>query len=95
MMAEWVKILIIAGAALALSLITFSLVTNGRRGWGWVFAGVFIIVALAILNVIGSLLKLVASSSGHRARSLGHYTGDSGWNMGWRPGRGGRAIGRW
>lgn len=46
----------------SLFLITISLVRNGKRGWGWVFAGIFVIVILVVFRVVSEVLKAIFSS---------------------------------
>jgi len=94
---HWLTVLIVACAAAALALIIYSLVVSGKRGWGWICAGAFIVVILAFVSVIIGMFRLFGDTAGAR-RSAGHYTGDHSWNMGrWGPGRtgSGGSAGRW
>jgi len=73
-------------AALALVLICISLFRKGKRGWGWVVAGIVIILVVLAFKLAGRLLEALPSGSSSGGFGGGFGGGSSG---------GGGATGSW
>jgi uncharacterized protein len=68
------------GGGIALLLIIVSLFRNGKRGWGWVFAGAVIVFALAIFSTFVSIFRILGNASYRRS---GWWSGMGGsWSGG-------------
>lgn len=67
------------GGALAFGLIGVSLLMNGKRGWGWVFVGLAIVLLLAALFLLLAILRHMpkSRSSGWASGGLGGFGGGS------------------
>ena len=75
--------------ALLLGGVAYSLFKRGKRGWGWVFVGLFVVFLLFVIHIALAIVRHLPS---------GH---SSGWSSGGRGGfgggfsGGGGATGRW
>lgn len=82
---RWDLILIPAAAVAAL-LIGVSLLRSGRRGWGWVFVGLSLILFLAFIYLLKTTARASATAGGSGGVGGGFGGGSSG---------GGGATGSW
>lgn len=85
MIPGWIKWAVL-GAILFLLPVMISLFRRGKRGWGWIAAGIFIVLLLGLLV----LIRRTAESLPARSGSGGHGGGFGGGFSG-----GGGATGRW
>ena len=60
----WIPILVVVTTVTALTLTTISLFKHGKRGWGWVCVGLLIVALLALLWLLGNVLKASAAAGG-------------------------------
>ena len=60
----WILILAVIAAIVALTLIAISLFKHGKRGWGWVCVGLLIVTLLALLWLLGNVLKAYTAGRG-------------------------------
>ena len=74
----WILILVVITAIVALTLIAISLFKHGKRGWGWVCVGLLIVALLALLWLVGNLLKASAAGGGGGGGSGGGGSGGGG-----------------
>jgi uncharacterized protein len=105
----WALIVVLGIIAYALILIMISLFRNGKRGWGWICAGLLIVVFLALSWVIIGLVRSILitlrripealpESHGYGDSSGGFFGGGSGGFGGGFGGGfsgGGGATGSW
>jgi len=84
----WSIINLILGSLICLS-IAFSLFTNGKRGWGYVFIGLSIVLILVAIYIAVSILRHLPSSdsdnwsSGGMGGFGGGFSGGGGASGGW------------
>lgn len=83
------RLIILLVAIPLVGLVAFSLFKNGKRGWGWVFVGLLIILVLAAIAIIITTLKHLprSSSSSWSSGGMGGFGGGSSG--------GGGATGSW
>lgn len=81
----WIK-LVVVFAIIAMIPITISLFRNGKRGWGWVCAGLIIVLLLVLLRFAQNTLESLPKDSGAGGFGGGFGGGFSG---------GGGATGSW
>ncbi|HXI14167.1 MAG TPA: TPM domain-containing protein [Thermoanaerobaculia bacterium] len=86
------KLIMMAVGIVAFLLIGFSLLQNGKRGWGWVFVGLALVLLLFLLVVLVAALR--GAGSRHR-RSRSWASGGSGGGFGGGFSSGGGATGSW
>ena len=83
---QWLALLI--GIPLV-STVAYSLYKNGKRGWGWVVAGLLIVMILLIMQFIFSCFQLMNKIPTQDTRDSFGGTSDRWWNSG------GGATGSW
>ncbi|MHC4881257.1 MAG: TPM domain-containing protein [Planctomycetota bacterium] len=81
----WTKLVVI-GAIVILIPVTISLFRNGKRGWGWICAGLIIVLLLALLALVKNTVEHMPDSAGAGGFGGGFGGGCSG---------GGGATGSW
>ncbi len=88
----WNWPLIVGSAAIpVLAAVAFSLFRSGNRGWGWVCAGLLLIVVLAVVFVIVRASRLFSSEGNSDSWSPGGFGGGFGGGSS----GGGGATGSW
>jgi len=78
--------LLLGLAAVGLILVCVSLFRNGKRGWGWVVAGIVIILIVLAFKTVGHVVEALPSGSSSGGFGGGFGGGSSG---------GGGATGSW
>ena len=78
---NWLRIGLYVGIP-ALLLTSYSLFTNGKRGWGWVCAGLLLILVLLVVKIFWSVLRYLPVSTGKPAYA-GGFSGGGGAVGGW------------
>ena len=81
----WSTVAVSLVVVLLVAFTIYSLVTQGKRGWGWVIGGFFIMLALAVFTAFGRLSR--------RRRRVGWFGGSS--SAFDDVSRGGGATGSW
>ena len=81
----WLKIVVLV-LIIALIPITISLFKSGKRGWGWICAGLIIVLLLLLLHLVKNTVEALPESSGAGGFGGGFGGGFSG---------GGGATGSW
>jgi len=93
---NWTILLTFAAVVVAVP-IGWSLLRHGKTGWGWVFAGLVIILVLVVLKVVSFVLKVLFDRWGGgrygRWHSAGSWGGGSSFGGGFSSGGG--ATGSW
>ena len=81
------KLILVPVAIVILLAVGISLVRNGKRGWGWAFVGLALVLVVAILYILVTLARSNRSSRSWRPGGAGGFGG--GFS------RGGGATGSW
>ena len=94
---NWLALLPMAAAVLA-APIAYSLARNGKNGWGWVCAGLVIILVLGVLKLVLFILTAIFHRESYAGRGSGGWSGSSSWggsSSGGGSSGGGGATGSW
>ena len=89
----WVKLVVVALIVL-LILVTISLFRRGKRGWGWVCAGLVIVLILVLVRLIRTTVEHLPKDAGAGGFWGGGFGGGGGGGGG-GSGGGGGASGGW
>ncbi|MFA7237842.1 MAG: TPM domain-containing protein [Phycisphaeraceae bacterium] len=80
----------------AVTLIVVSLIRNGKRGWGWVVAGLLIVIVLAVMSAVVYVMTHRSSGGGRGLGSSSSWSsGGFGGGFGGGFSGGGGAGGSW
>ncbi|MAX24381.1 MAG: hypothetical protein CMJ19_07740 [Phycisphaeraceae bacterium] len=92
---SWQPAVLLGIGMIAAILIAVSLFRSGKRGWGWVFVGLAIVIFLAIIRVVIALLKNGGNSRNFRIHhnNITHRTGRGMFNSSRHLGGGGSSFG--
>jgi uncharacterized protein len=88
----------VGGSILILIPFAISLFRNGKRGWGWVVAGLIIILLLVMIWLIRRVSELASDRGAYASGGLGEYGGGAPDGLGGFGGGfsgGGGATGSW
>lgn len=84
------RIVLVFGGSVVVALIGISLVASGKRGWGWVFVGLALVLVIGAVWMLVMILKAMPRSRSYRWGSGGFGGGFGGGFSG-----GGGATGSW